>query len=105
MPITDKLARLQLVQGEVDALRKDLGISPPETVLYLAHLNLPGDDVLIVEADGFGGGTTSVVQGNYPVDYITKLDKHFPTEEEAVSAADAIVERVALPEIVLSDSM
>jgi hypothetical protein len=103
MPITDKIALLQRLQVEVDALDKDLGINPRGTVLYLAHLNLTGHDVLIVEADGCGGGTTSVVQGNYPVDYMTKLDKHFLTEEEAISAADTITERGVLPEIALAD--
>ena len=48
--------------------------------------------MVVVEADGFGHATTSVVEGDYPFDYFTTFAKTFETEEDAENAAQAIVE-------------
>ena len=66
-----KLKQLQRLQA-LDAIRKDLGINASGTVLYSSPLLALEDEVVVVEADGFGGATTCVVEGNYPVDYISK---------------------------------
>ena len=87
-----QLARLKSLQAEIDALRKVLRISAPGEVLYSSPLRALEDKEVVVEADGLGGATTSVVEGNYPVDYFTDFEKHFSSEDEAIIAADDLVE-------------
>jgi hypothetical protein len=101
MNTKQKLAELKMVQANADAIRQALGINPPGKVLFLRALNVTGDDVVVVEADGFGGATTSVVEGSYPVDYIIKWEKSFPSEQDAEAAADAATIRGASPDQVL----
>lgn len=86
-----ELKRLQRLHITVDALRRKLGINAPGVVLYSSPLCALEDEVVVVEADGGGGATTCVVEGNYPVDYITKFEKHFDSEEEAIRTADGLV--------------
>ena len=83
-----KLTRLRRLQSEIDAIRHQLGISPPGAVLYSSPICALEEEVVIVEADGMGGATTCVVEGNYPVDYITKFEKRFISEEKAVRKAE-----------------
>ena len=85
-----KVIELRKLQSRADAIRRDVGISPPGTLTFIAPSALGSHDVLIVEADGFGGATTSLVEGNYPLDYLTKFEKTFPTEKDAESAAEAM---------------
>lgn len=87
-----KLKQLQRLQAQIDAIRKDLGINASGTVLYSSPLLALEDEVVVVEADGFGGATTCVVEGNYPVDYISKIENHFPSEEKAICNAEDLVE-------------
>ncbi len=93
------LEELRRLQSQVETLRRDLGISAPGTVLYSSSLRITDDDVVVVEADGFGGATTSIVEGNYPVDYITKAEKWFASEEEAINAADDVVDGKAVLDV------
>jgi hypothetical protein len=83
-------------------MRAKLGISAPGALLYRASLDVCGDDEIVVEADGFGGATTSVVEGNFPMDYRTHYAKKFDTEEAALSAAEAVEEERAEPEAILA---
>jgi hypothetical protein len=46
--------------------------------------------LIVVEADGFGGATTMVVEGNFPIDFMTKVERVFATEQEAEEAAEQI---------------
>jgi hypothetical protein len=78
------------LQGQIDELRRQLNISPPGDVLYRADLSYADDEIVVVEANGFGGATLLVVEGNYPVDFCTREEKTFPTEAEALEAADAL---------------
>jgi hypothetical protein len=94
---TEKLAELRLLQAKVDAIREELGLNPPGKVIYLASLYVNSADTVLVEADGFGGGTTSVVEGNYPVDYFSKFEKFFPSESEAADAAEELASHGADP--------
>ena len=87
----EKLAELRRLQTKADALRQELTISQPGQITYLAPLDVTSDDTVVVEADGFGGATTCVVQGNYPIDYVIKFEKFFPTEGEAEAAAEEVV--------------
>jgi len=92
MKAHNRIAQLRQAQAQADSIRRELGINAPRAVLYLAPLYATDDDVLLVEADGFGEATTSVIEGNYPIDYVTKREKRFLTEEEAVAAAADIIE-------------
>jgi hypothetical protein len=100
MKMKAKLAELRRLDKRTDALRKELGISRPGEITFVASCNEIGDDIVLVEADGFGGATTSVVEGNYPVDYLTKFQRSFPTEREAEEAAgDVAFNDVSLTDI------
>ena len=90
MERAEKLAELRSLQARADAIRKSFGFSPPGQVISLASLGVSPDDTVVVEADGFGGATTSVVEGNYPVDYIDKFERFFPSESEARGAAELV---------------
>lgn len=90
MKTNAKLAELKSVQKRADTLRKELGISAPGEVIFLALCDGAGDDMVVVEADGFGRATTSVVLGNYPVDYNIKFERSFPSEQDAVAAAEDV---------------
>jgi hypothetical protein len=90
-----KLKRLKLIQGEADGLRRELGISAPGAVLYQSPLRALEDEMVIVEANGFGGAAVYVVDGNFPVDFITKFERRFVSEEDAIRAAERLVDRKA----------
>jgi len=78
------------LQNKLDGARQRLNVSAPGAVLYRADVSYGDDEVAYVEADGFGGAVLRVVEGNYPVDYFTRDEKQFPTEAEAVRAAEAL---------------
>ena len=98
----DKHARLRRLQTEIDMIRRELGISPPKSVLYLSPLNVTDDKCVVVEANGFGGANVSVVEGNYPIEFVAPYEKEFPSEDDAVEAAQKIVEEHASPAEVLA---
>src|SRR5438046_2517538 len=90
MSTNEKITELRSLQSKADAIRRDLGISPPGTVTFLAPRGTGSDEEVLVQADGFGGATTCTVQGNYPVDYVTKFERFFPSEEGAEAAAEEL---------------
>jgi hypothetical protein len=96
------IAKLKRLQTEADAIRGKLGINAPNTVLYFASLDACSDEQVVVEADGFGGATTSTVEGNYPLDYLTHHAKEFRSEEAAIRAAAEIVEQQVEPASILA---
>jgi len=89
------------LQAEVDAIRAKLGIEAPGGLLFREPLSPCDDEEVVVEADGFGGATVSVVQGNFPMDYLTHRSKKFETEQAAIKAAEAIADGVREPQNVL----
>ncbi len=97
----ERLAELKEIQQKADGIRVELGISPPGAILYLATPDSLSNDAVIVEADGFGGATTRVVEGNFPVDYCAKYEKSFETEREAEMAAQQIAGEKRSPALVL----
>jgi hypothetical protein len=101
---TEKLAELRSLQDRVNTLRRELDCSPPGEVTYLAPLDVASNDTIVVEADGFGGATTSVVEGNYPLDYVIKFERCFPNKTEAESAAEELASHRASPCQVLAAS-
>ena len=93
-----RISELKHLQNQVDAIRAEIGVSHPGEILFFASL----DDLIVVEADGFGHATTSIVEGNYPVDFCTKFERTFKTEGEAVTTSDAIATGRVLPSAVLA---
>ncbi len=98
----EKLADLRNLETKAAAIRKELAISPPGMLIFLAKCDAGDDEIVVVEADGFGGATTRIVAGNYPVDFISKFDKFFMSEEEAIAAAERVAFEGASPYEVLA---
>jgi len=101
MSLEKRISILRLLQQEADDIREELGISRPGAVHFRADLDPFNDDVAIVEANGFGGATTMIVEGNYPVDFLIKFERRFPTEEQAIAAADEVFEGEVSPRSIL----
>ena len=83
----DDKALIARLQSQLDELRERLEIGERGELLFREHLNSVDDDLVVVEADGLGGAILRVVQGNYPVDHITREERIFSTESEAEEAA------------------
>jgi len=73
-------ARLKQLELESRNIRQRLGISSPNTVIYQAFLNAADNEKVVVEADGFGGATLSIVDGNYPIDFLCLRETKFSSE-------------------------
>ncbi|MFN2499767.1 MAG: hypothetical protein ABR557_11840 [Pyrinomonadaceae bacterium] len=84
-------AHLRRLQGQIDELRSQLRFSGRGEVIYLASRNAD-NEIVIVEADGFGGAVTKVVEGNYPLDFFIRHEKSFSNESTAIEAAQIVVE-------------
>ena len=78
------------LQSQLDEFRVHLKIGERGRILFRADLSYGDDEVVLVEADGLGGGVLRIVEGNYPVDYLTREERAFSTEAEAVSEAAAL---------------
>ncbi len=102
MHTRQKLNKLRRLQGDADVIRQELGISAPGEITYQAEMDVISGDTVLVKADGFGGATTRIVQGNYPVDYTTKFEKFFPTESDAENAAEELATHKRTPRQVLA---
>jgi hypothetical protein len=87
-------ARLRKLQAQIDEVRNRLGFSGRGEIIFLAARD-SNDEIVVVEADGFGGAITRVVEGNYPLDYFTCHEKAFAKEGAAVIAAEGIAESSA----------
>jgi hypothetical protein len=98
----EKLAALRTFETKAAAIRKELVISPPGMVIFSARWDAGDEESVIVEADGFGGATTRIVAGNYPVDFISKFVKFFISEEEAIAAAERVAFEGASPYEILA---
>lgn len=97
----NKYFKLMCLTEEAGALRKELGVSAPNALLYRKRRSVLEQPVVVVEADGVGGAWTSIVEGDYPFDYLALYEKHFRREAEAVRAAKDVAEMDADPETVL----
>lgn len=85
----ESVARLQ---GQLDELRKRLGVSDRGQILHRFDASHCDEEIILVEADGFGGAVLRVVEGNYPMDFYTREEKVFATEAEALRAAESFCE-------------
>jgi hypothetical protein len=86
-------ARLRELEAKSAAIRRKLHISPPNIVIYKADFNAIDDEMIVVEADGLGGATLKVAEGNYPIDFLCLLEKRFRTEAAAIEAAEQLKNR------------
>ena len=103
MKMNAKVAELKSLENRADILRKEIGSSRTGEVIFLASRDGMGDDIIVVEADGLGGATTSVVVGNYPVDYVARFHKSFPSERDAEVAAEDIAFNGVSPSDILGE--
>jgi hypothetical protein len=91
----ESIARLKELEKESATIRQRLGLSPPNTVIFRASIDPIEDEDLMIEADGFGGATLSIVEGNYPIDFQCLRETRFPTERAAIEAAEHLINRTA----------
>jgi hypothetical protein len=84
--------KLRSLQKESEHLRKRLGVSNTGEVIFQAPKSLWSEADIVVEADGLGGARLLVVEGNYPIDYMIKLDRKFDNEDAACDAAQKLDE-------------
>lgn len=77
------------LQEELDGLRQRLGISNRGQILHRLDASYCDEEIILVEADGFGGAVLRVVEGNYPMDFYTRVEQTFSTEAEALRAAES----------------
>ena len=98
---TEKLSELRSLQARCDAIRQELGIHPPGQISYWAPLGVTTEKSVVIESDGFGGATTILVEGNYPLDYIIHSEKSFLTDDEAEACAEALAYGSSSPSQIL----
>src|ERR1019366_9199097 len=91
MKVNYELEKIRKLEKKCEQMRKRIGISARGEVLYQAPHSMFSENDVIVEADGFGGARLLIVCGNYPIDYLVKTDRKFPTEDEDCDAAEQIV--------------
>jgi hypothetical protein len=89
MTSSQKIAQIRKLQSDIDELRSSVQISSPGVVLYLAE-RIASHEHVVVTADGYDGANLSIVEGNYPLDYVTNFEKDFETEEAAIEHAATI---------------
>ena len=85
-----KLAKLKVLQAQIDELRQQLRISSPKEIVFLGPMKF-GNESVVIEADGFGGAHLSIVEGNYPIDFVLRVEKAYRSEARAVAAAQRLV--------------
>jgi hypothetical protein len=63
-------------------------ISVNGEIIYRASISIWPERDVVVEANGNGGAMLMVVEGNYPIDFITHDERSFTDEDKACEAAD-----------------
>ena len=86
-----RLMRLKQLENEGTAIREQLGINSRNMVIYQASISAVDDETVVVEADGFGGATLRVTEGNYPIDFLCLRETKFRTEGAAVREAERLI--------------
>jgi hypothetical protein len=87
----DALIKLKHLNAETERIRRRLRISSPNSIIFRAPVNPIDDEEVIVEADGIGGARLSIVEGNYPIDFLTLRDTRFATERAAIREAERLI--------------
>lgn len=73
-----------------ERLRTQLHISPPGELIYWQDISAVDEEMVVVEADGVGGASLSIVRGRYPFDYETVEAETFPSEDAATKRASEL---------------
>ena len=95
MTYEESLIRLKRLHAESEDLRRRLRINPPNSIVFRSPINAFDDEEIVVEADGLGGARLSVVEGNYPIDFLSLRERRFSTERAAKQAAERLIDREA----------
>ncbi len=85
-----QLDRLRALDREAGALREKLRLNYRGEVVFMADIYVADSDRAVVVADGYGKATVSVIDGNYPVDYLTKHSKACDSVRDACVIAEAL---------------
>ena len=85
-----QLQKLRKLEHQSRRIRKRLGVSNPGEVIFQGPQGRWSDNDIVVEADGIGGAKLLVVEGNYPIDYSTKSEREFRSEDKACAAAEEL---------------
>ncbi|HXP60036.1 MAG TPA: hypothetical protein VN829_06055 [Dongiaceae bacterium] len=93
MKTKSQIEKLRKLEEECQRLRNSLGVSRRGEVVFQAPNSMWSDYDIVVEADGIGGAKLLVVQGNYPIDYSTKSEQVFATEDAACEAAEELLQK------------
>jgi hypothetical protein len=93
MKTKSQLEQLRKLEVKSERLRRSLGVSNRGEVIFQAPNSMWFDNDIVVEADGAGGAKLLVVEGNYPIDYLTKSERAFASEDAACEAAERLLER------------
>lgn len=86
-PIKQEIRRLE---RRLKRLRELIEISDRNAVVALYDGDV--DERIAVEADGLGGARVVRADGNYPIDYSARDERHFRNEEAAGRAAHCLAE-------------
>ena len=95
MNTEESLLRLKQLAAESEKIGSDFHISPPNSAIFRGVINPFDDEEIVVEADGFGGATLSIVEGNYPIDFLSLRETKFTSEHGAIAAAEQLVRHAA----------
>ena len=91
----ESLIRLKRFHAEAERIRQRLHISSPNSIVFRAPLNPLDDEEVVVEADGLGGARLSIIEGNYPIDFLSLRETKFATERAAIRQAERLIDRAA----------
>jgi len=83
-----QLKKLHQLENEIAVLKQKLGVSARGEIIFQTPRSTWSEADVVVEADGSGGATLLIVEGNYPSDYLTHKTQFFPTEEAACEEAE-----------------
>ena len=78
-----------------------LGIGVPGEVLYLADLDMCGEKQMVMKVYGFEGAVTNIIEGKFPIDYLTCHKKRFEKESFVLDSAEKLAEGMVDPETIL----
>ena len=81
---------IRRLERRLKRLRQRLRIFDRNAVVALYDGDV--DERIVVEADGLGGARVVRADGNYPIDYSARDERHFRNEEAAGRAAHCLAE-------------
>jgi len=72
------LIKLKRLHAESEGIRRRLRISPPNPIVFRCPINPVDDEEVVVE-------------GNYPIDFLSLRETTFATERSAIEAAERLI--------------